>query len=214
MFHKILVNDWETTGVPEGDDCTRGAQGIQYGAVVLRATDLAIIDDITIDIRFEGLYGGSGAFPDLTWSEEAEKIHGLSREHLAVNGLSIPGAARVLETFVRKHWAPDEKILTAGHNPGFDRFFTEQLMELGGRAETFMFHHRMIDTFSLGYMLLGTEDSNQLFDKVGISRAHHNAYEDAHACVSVLRHIRKIRAAAEEMATLIYARRIEQEDRK
>lgn len=75
-------------------------------------------------------------------------------------------------------------------------------MAAAGRSNRARFHHRMIDTFSIGYTLLGTEDSNQLFEKIGVVRGKHGALEDAQSCLDVLRSVSMLRNILDEHTEL------------
>jgi DNA polymerase III epsilon subunit-like protein len=186
-----LVVDWETSGLRQHESPWRtyleGPQGIEIGAVLVELPDFTPIAEYVSRVRFLGTahgiqYGGPHT-ELLTWSDEAETIHGISLNDLM--GAPTPTqVADELVRFVLGHAGIDDAqkqpIMICGHNPAGDAYCVRQLLFLGLAESKLRFHHRMLDSFSLGYMLLGTKSSNELFKRVSdVVRGTHNALEDA-----------------------------------
>lgn len=189
---RALVTDWETTGLRDElvpfHNYVEGPQGIEVGAVVVNLSDWQPIASYTSRIRFLGYHAGVryGAYERLTWSEQAQKIHGLSPGDLE----TAPTPAEVAEEFLRflkKHFS-DDPILFCAHNPQGDRYYTNQLMFFGGVQGNVRFHHRMLDSFTAGMLAFGAESSDQLFSLTSdIEREQHSALEDAMLCARAMR---------------------------
>jgi DNA polymerase III epsilon subunit-like protein len=123
------------------------------------------------------------------WSDDAQKIHGLTREFLLEKGVSQEEAAIDLASLILKYFGPDSKVMFLGHNAGFDISFTAQLLsaiEIGFSVEKPKFeswiqlHHVILDTAALGFMTLGLFKSELLFERIGFeARGEHNALTDA-----------------------------------
>ena len=181
-----LCIDWETTGSTFGGDSSIEHQGIAFGAVVFDTTTFEEVDSVYVEIQFdESKY---------KWTEGAEKIHGLSREHLAEHGVGADEALAALLEMITKYWAPGSKILMAGHNVSFDNDFTAQLFRDNGMLDLFKAHHVVIDTSGIAFVLIGEYKSDIVFKLLGglDDRGSHNALEDARATVAVLRNVRAI----------------------
>ncbi len=165
-----LVIDWETSGSTWGGDSTIQYQGVSVGLVVFDTQTLLPIDQEYIEIKFDET--------KYSWSEGAEKVHGLSREHLEANGLTNEEAVVKFMTFFMKYFSPDDFVLVLGHNRAFDVAFTEQLLKPHG----IMFNTSItaLDTSVLGYMTIGLHKSDDLIHALGIpDRDAHNALDDA-----------------------------------
>lgn len=179
-----LLIDWETSGSDFGQDSSVNYQGIAYGAVVFDTQTFQPVETLYRELRFdERRY---------KWSPEAERIHGLTREHLAAHGTSREdGLADLMELLLR-YWAPGSKVLMAGHNAGFDMDFTSQLFT--DHNLEIVFHHVVLDTSGLAFALTGEYKSDVVFELLGgiDKRACHNALEDALASLAVLRNARQI----------------------
>ena len=199
-----LVLDWETTGLREhrvpSMSYLEGTQGIEIGATLVWLPEVEEISTFTSRVRFLGVhkgvqYGGD-AYKHLTWSEDAERIHGIKPQDLAKE----PRPSDVAEKFVSwvktsagiddPHKTP---IMFCGHNPDGDMYYTRQLLFFGGYENSLRFHHRMLDTFSLGYFVLGAKSSTELFERVsGVTRKIHTAMEDSMLTTQALRTIYRI----------------------
>ena len=177
-FDYILALDCETTGIsynsvdPSYDSATgKRYQAISFGFVVADANTLEPIEDLYIEIQWDGIS---------EWSEGAEKIHGLTREHLRKNGLTSEEAATAIGNLILKYWGGDTSIRTLGHNVAtFDLWFLRQLMSSNGID--LKFGNRHVDTSSIGFVNWGVYNSDDLFELVGFeARGDHNALDDAY----------------------------------
>jgi len=182
-----LSVDWETsgfTGTDYGGSYAAKHQGIAIGAAVVRLSDLEIVDTLYYEIKFDET--------KYVWDDYAEKIHGLSREHLAQNGVDPETVATALGNLIVKYWASlDNPVSWIGHNKNFDIDFTRQLMEPFGIM--FPIDNRQCDTAAVAFSVFGVWSSNELYDKVGLPpREAHNALEDCIYSVEVLKRIRTI----------------------
>lgn len=190
-FDYVLACDFETSGLALGclDPTFNPATGEKYqavsgGLIVASAKTLKPIEKLYVEIKHDDRY---------VWSEGAEKVHGLSREYLAKNGLTRFDAAGRIVTFLEKYFGPISeirRIVMAGHNVAtFDRYFLiELLQELGIELSI---GNRHLDTFSNGFVLWGTTDSDEVFDMLGKVRDQHNALEDAELSLDTLRYMRQ-----------------------
>lgn len=190
-FDYILACDFETTGLAFGSldptfDPKTGDkfQAVSCGLIVASAKTLKPIEKLYVEIQHDESY---------VWTDGAEKVHGLSREYLKKNGLSRFDAATKIIKFIEKYYGPVEdirKIVMAGHNVAtFDRYFLIELCaELGIELKI---GNRHLDTFSNGFVLWGTTDSDEVFDVMGVVREEHNALEDAELSLNTLRYMRQ-----------------------
>jgi hypothetical protein len=193
-----LAIDWETSGAAWGGDSTKEYQGLSFGAIVFNAHTFDPIEKLYLEIKFdESKY---------KWSDGAEKIHGMSREYLAANGVTQEDAAMALAELILKHFGPDSKVLFLGHNPEFDRRFTNQLLnqigvefsventgQFDSRIEVF---HVVLDTSALGFITMGLYKSDLLFEKMGFeARGDHNALQDAEQTLQTCQIVRQIFAS-------------------
>ena len=196
-----VVIDWETTGLQEQKVPYRtflqGPQGIEIGATLVYLPDFTAIAEFSSRVRFLGTHNaisyGGHLHDDLTWSEDAERIHGMKPSDLIKEPCPSEVAANFVN-FVKQNAKIDDPhktpIMFCGHNPSSDHYYTRQLLFLGGVENKLRFHHRQIDSFSLGYFLLGTKSSNELFEKTsGIKREIHTALEDSRMTTVALRTI-------------------------
>jgi DNA polymerase III epsilon subunit-like protein len=176
--------DWETSGSTFGGDSSIEHQGISFGVAIFDTTTFEPVETLYRELHFDD--------SKYKWTDAAEKIHGLSREHLTTAGVSREdGLADLMELFL-KYFPPGSKILMAGHNVGFDMDFTNQLFADFGIEISF--HHVTIDTSGLAFALTGEYKSDIVFELLGgvNKRDLHNALEDALATLTVLRNVRQI----------------------
>lgn len=188
-----LCIDWETSGSAWGRDSTAEYQGISFGAIVFKTSNFSTVEELYLEIKFdEGRY---------KWSNEAESIHGLSRDRLEATGVSQTDAAAALAELILKYWGPHEKVMLLGHNTEFDRRFTNQLMnsieiEFSVEKQTefdswIQLHHVLLDTSSAGCVAFGIYKSNDLFKHIGFEdREEHNALADAQMTLAAAQSIR------------------------
>lgn len=190
-----LAIDWETSGATWGGDSSKDYQGLSFGAIVFNAKTFEPIEKLYLEIKFdESKY---------KWSDGAQKIHGMTREYLEQNGVTQEEAATSLAELILKHWGPDSKVLFLGHNPEFDRRFTNQLLntigiefsvEASGNFESRIdVFHVVLDTSALGFITMGLYKSDLLFEKMGFDdRGDHNALQDAEQTLETCKMIREI----------------------
>jgi DNA polymerase III epsilon subunit-like protein len=165
-----IAIDWETSGSEWGGDSTKSCQGISMGLVIYKTSNFEIVDTLYLEIKFDA--------SKYKWSTDAEKIHKLSREHLAANGITQEEAAVELMNKLVQYFDPSEDILFMGHNVDFDIGFTKQLLE--PFSLMFNISHRRLDTAGTAYIVLGIHRSEDLFTFLGMpERQMHNALEDA-----------------------------------
>jgi DNA polymerase III epsilon subunit-like protein len=174
----LLCIDFETTGL----DIREGKhQPISVGALAVKSDTLEIVDKVYIECKAE--------LQRFEWDPGAERIHGLSPEHLDTQP-DMKEAATALFAFIVKHFKSGDAITIIGHNPQFDAgCLLLWMKEIGINLRL---SHRKIDTFSIGFALFAAENSNQLFELVGVKRNAHNALEDAEATVAALQFARKV----------------------
>lgn len=185
MKHEFgLCIDWETSGADFGKDSSIKYQGLTFGAIVFKTETFEPVEELYVEIKFDSAR--------YQWSDAAEKIHGKTREYLEEHGITQQEAAMKLAELILKYWGPSSKVLFLGHNPEFDRRFTNQLLntieiefsvertdppKFDSWIEVF---HVVLDTSALGYITLGLYKSDLLFERIGFEkRKEHNALDDA-----------------------------------
>lgn len=186
-----LVCDWESSGLLDTNSSYKtfveGPQGIEIGAILVNLKDFTPLEEFSSFVRFLGGNPNTLTFSrcaplyaELTWDKKAEDIHGISIESLE-EAPSPYCVAYNLRSMIRRYAKPDDRIMFCGHNPIFDMYCTKQLMFLGGMTDEIKFHHRMIDTFSLGKFLYNTKSSKDLFKLTSdvVRNGAHRALEDA-----------------------------------
>lgn len=179
--------DWETSGSCWGGDSTIDHQGISFGAVVFDLRTLEPVETLYCEIKFDD--------SKYKWQEGAFKVHGLSREHLAANGMTAEDAAVALMSMFVKYFAPDEKIFILGHHTDFDVAFTKQLLEPLGIM--FQIGATVMDTAGAGLINFGIHKSEDLFQFLGLPpRTTHNALEDILLTLQAAKTMRAIFDAA------------------
>jgi hypothetical protein len=190
-----LCIDWETSGSSWGKDSTIEHQGLSFGAIVFDAETFDPVEELYLEIKFNG--------EKWKWSKDAENIHGMSQEYLEQNGVDQEEAAMALAQLILKYWGTDSKVLFLGHNPEFDRRFTNQLLncidiefsveatgKFDSRIEIF---HVILDTSALGLVAFGLYKSDLLFEKIGFAeRGDHNSLTDAHQTLATCKAIREL----------------------
>lgn len=190
-----LCIDWETSGTTWNKDSSIDHQGISYGAVVFKLSDFSVVETLYREVKFDS--------SRYKWADSAEAIHGLSREHLEINGVTQEEAAVALAEMILKYWGPKTKVMFLGHNALFDIRFTNQLfneigiefsIEQNTKHDSWIeLHHVVLDTASVGFVNFGVFKSDLLFDRLGFpERGSHNALEDALQTVEACKIIRAI----------------------
>jgi hypothetical protein len=188
-FGKVLAMDCETSGINvNSDDPSVGYQAVSWGLVVADAETLKVIDELYVEIKWNG---------EAKWEKKAEAVHGLSKEHLDVNGLSEEEAVVEIANFVYKHWPPDAEfssqrsIRCLGHNVAtFDVWFMRQLFRKFEME--FKTGNRFIDTSTLSWAVFDCFNSDDAFELVGVERKEHNALEDAKASLALTKMVRTL----------------------
>ena len=186
----ILVLDTETTGSTFGtyEETFSKYQAIQFGAIVATSDTFEEVDSIEFLVKFDKT--------KYEWTEGAEKVHGISRERLAEEGLADEDAALVLGEFILKYFGTG-KVMFLGHNPWFDIEAMRQLLEKYKVMPDL--HHVVLDTSGLGWMTCGRFRSNELFEFFLGGRAEkHGALDDARMTLTVVRTVRQLMNAALE----------------
>ena len=189
-FQKLLAVDCETTGLFFNEDdpsydaeSGKHHQAIAWGLIVADSSTLKPIEEMYLEVQWDG---------KSEWNERAQQIHGLSKEHLAKNGLVPNDAACEIANLIIKHWGPNGNIRLLGHNVlSFDKKFLQRTMR--AIDIDLKFGSRHIDTNSVGFATFETYNSDDLFAEVGFDkRGDHNALDDARMALEVTRVVRTI----------------------
>lgn len=184
FFDKVLVVDCETSGLfytsdnPAVDQSTgKEYQTVSWGLIVADAATCTAIDELYVEIKWNG---------KSLWDSGAEVVHGLSKTYLEQHGMSEEDAAVEIASLILKHWGPNSTVCLAGHNVAtFDLIFLRRLLTKFGI--NVKFGNRHICTNTIGAILWGTYNSDDLFNAVGVGqRDKHNAMDDAKAVLRTL----------------------------
>lgn len=187
---RVLAMDCETSGLnwksghsESNQSVAHGYQAIHWGFVVASTDDYKPIAELDVKIKWNG---------ESKWDMKAEKIHGLTKEHLEKHGVDEEEAVMDIIEFFLEHFDISKPIFVLGHNVGtFDLPFLKDLLYRHG-VEKIKFGHRAFDTFSLSMGTVKEHDSNTLFKRVGLPvREDHNALEDAKYALAVFRRLNK-----------------------
>lgn len=192
-YSRILVFDAETTGLCSSNVCSPDTadngyyQAISYGMIVANADTYEAIEKLYLEVKWDGIS---------LWSSGAEKVHGLSKEHLEQYGLDEEDAVAEIATLIYNHWG-DKVVSVCAQNPHFDIAFLDSTLKRHGIHVKFS--NRRVDTSTLGAVLLGAHTSDQIFSAVGIdTRGIHNSLQDAECCLQTLRTVRMLWKACVE----------------
>lgn len=189
-FKYALAFDCETTGLalgsldPSFDEKTQTEyQAVSMGMVVVDMDTLKEIDHLYVEIKWNGVS---------KWEDQAQKVHGLTRQHLEKNGVSEEEAVVLMGNFLLQYFSPETDIRLIGHNVAtFDRYFLARLFKKFNIP--LRFGNRHIDTFGIGVVTFGAYNSDDLFEEVGITaRGKHNALDDARHALKVIQVINKL----------------------
>jgi DNA polymerase III epsilon subunit-like protein len=185
-----LCIDWETTGSNFGGDSTIDYQGIAFGAIIFDTETLEPVDTLYREIQFDAT--------KYKWTTGAEKIHGLSQEYLAANGVTRQQALEDLLNMILKWIGTESKIMFCGHNVDFDICFTQQLCKDFGIDINV--HHVKMETSGAAFILIGKYKSDDVFEFfTGVKRdGAHNALDDAMITLETARNMRALITAALE----------------
>jgi len=187
-FERILAIDTETSGLfmgtdsPAKNDKGEYYQVVSWGLQVLDAQTLDVIEELYIEQKWDG---------KALWNDKAEAVHGLSKAYLEANGVSREDAQVQIASLILKYWGKTS-VVTLGHNSiRFDLPFLEHEAQLAGID--LRFGNRHIDTNTLGFILFGTFNSDDLFEQLGFSvRGEHNSLEDIRMTTKAARISRKL----------------------
>lgn len=153
MNDKIIAIDVATSGFDFSEDPSINHQIVSIG-LVISDSDFNEVDSLYCEIKWDGTS---------YWNPYAEKAHGLTKKYLDENGLDEGDAVLQIAEFILKNYEPDEPIIFLGYSvQTFDVPFFNKLMRKYDL--NFRNHYRSIDTYSIGYTLLGINTSDQLFD--------------------------------------------------
>lgn len=176
-FDKILAFDCETTGFSFGDNPSKDHQMVSAGLVV---ADLNFnpIEELYVEINWNG---------NSKWADQAQQIHGLSKEYLATNGVTEVEATEQIGSLIYDHFGFDNPVTLLGTNViSFDVFFLRKLLHSNNLP--IKFSHRGMDTFSLAMPIFGAFTSDELFEILGFhKRETHNALDDAKRSLKVFK---------------------------
>lgn len=187
-FERILAIDTETSGLfmgtdsPAKNDKGEYYQVLSWGLMVLDAQTLDTIEELYIEQQWDGV---------AKWDARAEAVHGLSKEHLAVNGVSREEAQVQIASLILKYWGKTP-VVTLGHNSiRFDLPFLEHEAQLAGID--LRFGNRHIDTNTLAFTLFNCFNSDDWFEQLGFKQRNaHNSLEDIRMTVKGARISRKL----------------------
>lgn len=173
----LLAVDTETSGVSYGADPSEGYQIVSVGALILDSETYEVADSLYVEVKHD---------PRYSWSDAAEKVHGLTREHLAEHGEYIEDAAALLLQLIAKWIGAGNRIVAVGHRVAFDIAFINRLLATVD-CEV-LWDRLVIDSSSLGAALLGIAGSDALFEALDLpKRAQHNSLEDVVLTVEAIR---------------------------
>lgn len=177
----ILFIDVETSGYSKTNFEDRSNkyqfQIVSIGAIVADAKTWKERDRFYVEIQWNG---------ESDWDPSAEKVHGLSKDYLREHGESEEQGFLQICEFILRHFDPAKHITLGGHNVStFDRHFLIQLFDK--YQATIQFSGRAVDTYTLGQVLFGCENSQELFEMLGIARTEHNALEDTQLALKAVR---------------------------
>ena len=182
-YDVIFAVDCETSGMNFKDfDLTKNYQSVSWGIIASDAKTYETIDELYVEIQHN---------PKFKWEMNAEKIHGLSREHLNEHGMSDEQAAAEIGGFILDNNGGDFKkpIVLLGHNVAtFDLPFLRKLLH--GNGLPLKFAHRSVDTFSISGVTVQEYNSDDLFSAFGCNtRDCHNALDDARMALHVAKSV-------------------------
>jgi hypothetical protein len=174
-----LAIDWETSGYSL-PGYTGKHQGLAFGAIVYDSATFEPIETIYCELKFD---------PKYIWDPIAENIHGMSRDYLNKNGMSIEEAAVTLANLIVKYFGT-ESVQLLGHRVNFDKAFTTWLFDsIGINIE---WHPVNIDSCEIGSALMELSKSDDIFDTLGMPpRGKHNALEDIQYTLLAIKKIKE-----------------------
>lgn len=175
-----LAIDWETSGY-SFPNYAQSHQGISFGAIVFDVKTLDPVEELYREIKFKDKY---------KWEAGAEKVHGISREHLAKFGVEQEEAAADLCNLIVKYIGTED-IMLMGHRVYFDRAFTQQLTK--SIDIDLVYHPTTIDTASMATALMEMSKSEEVFQTLGLPpRQQHNAMEDIRYTLASVKRMKEL----------------------
>jgi hypothetical protein len=161
-----LAIDWETSGYSIPDYASKHS-GISFGAAIFDTKTFEVVESLYCEIQPD---------PTKLWDMGAEKIHGLTRDHLAVYGITREAAAIQLASMVIKYIGTG-KVIPLGHRVHFDIAFTNDLLKV--IDVELEWDPIKMDSAALAAILLHETSSDGLFNACGFTeRTEHNSLED------------------------------------
>lgn len=185
-----LAIDWETTGSNFGGDSSIDYQGISFGAAIFDMETFEPVETLYRELHFDDT--------KYKWTEAAEKIHGLSQEHLNTKGVPREEALADLLDLILRYIGAESKICFLGHNVDFDIAFTLQLAnDFGVELKV---HHVKLETSGAAMIAIGKYKSNDVFEFFTgkVRDGSHNALDDALMALETARNMRALMTAALE----------------
>jgi DNA polymerase III epsilon subunit-like protein len=178
-----LCLDWETSGSDwNGGKSWELYQGISFGAIVFNTRTFEEIESIYVELKFDA--------DKYKWSNDAERVHGLSRDYLEKFGVEREEGLVQLAELIVKHFGSD-MVIVLGHNVLFDIEFTKQLF--ADFDMEFRPHPLRLDTSGTCFMTLGINKSDKVFEFFGFEhRDAHNALDDAKMTLQVAKSLKEI----------------------
>ena len=183
-----LSIDWETSGSDFGGDSTKKYQGISFGAVIFDTETFEPVKTLYRELHFDNT--------KYEWTEGAQKIHGLTQEHLAANGVPRDEALADLLELILEYIGGESKVMFLGHNVDFDIDFTMQLAkDFGVELKA---HHVKLETSGAGFITVGKYKSNEVFEFFTgkVREGSHNALDDSLMALETVRNMRTLMNAA------------------
>lgn len=179
----IIAMDTETSGAVFGNmqETVKQYQLLSVG--------LLLIDD-SFNVHDE-LYVEFKVDDTKRWSNEAQDVHGLTKEYLNQYGMNEEDALVKIGSFMAKYFDLSQQILVAGHRVDFDVHFIRGLFRK--YEMDIFFDDRKIDLLPAAYITTGLIKSDDIFSVLlGNKRGSHNALEDIRLTVQAMKSIREI----------------------
>jgi len=194
FFKHVLAMDCETTGFNgKGDDVSSGHQAVAWGLIVADTVTLKPVEELYLEIKWND-FSKEAKLVNPKFGVEAEGIHGLTYEYLEKHGIEESVAVEKIGNMILKYWSPENHIRTLGHNVHiFDMPFLRSMFRRHGI--NLQFGSRHYCSSSLGFGIMGTYNSDDLFELFGFEKRDdhkHNALDDAHMSLETFRLARKL----------------------
>lgn len=171
--------DFETSGYSLPNYAAEH-QGLSFGVIVFDMKTLEPVESDYVEIKYD---------PKYKWSVEAERIHGLTKDYLEKNGVTLQEAAVKLFSLIHQYCG-SSPIYLLGHRVQFDKAFFNQLAdEIGIEAKV---EPLALDTSAFGLILLEESRSEPLFQLCGNEKRElHNSLEDITFTLNSLRQMKQ-----------------------